>query len=323
VSKTLQTTARLHRMRPDRPTANATPSAQFDHLQALFDKSFKAARIGIWECSLPDEVLTWTDTVYELFDLEPQCALSRDDIVALYTEESRRKLSEVRSATIAGGDSFTLDAEIVTATGNRRWIRITAIVERVDGSPVRLFGMKQDITAEKAMIDHIRHLAEVDTVTGLASRAKFEAVFEDVYAAAAEVPHALLLIDLDGFKSVNDRLGHQAGDACLKEAGNRLTSALPDATLVSRLGGDEFAVLHPCRSPDCLEQLGGRIVEGMQWHLGIGNLTITSSVGGAPVNGEIEPKDVFSRADRALYAAKAEGKNSFKLFETGQHDRRR
>jgi diguanylate cyclase (GGDEF)-like protein len=323
VSNMMRTSARLHRMRPDTQTANATTSARFNHLQELFDKSFKAARIGIWECSLPDEVLTWTDTVYELFDLEPQCALSRDDIVALYTDESRRKLSEIRSATIAAGNDFTLDAEIITATGNRRWIRITAIVERVEGRPVRLFGMKQDITAEKTMMDHIRHLAEVDTVTGLASRAKFEGVFEDVYAAASEVPHALLLIDLDGFKAVNDSLGHQAGDACLKEAGHRLTAALPDAIVISRLGGDEFAVLHPCRSADCLEQLGNRIVKDMQWQLGTAGLRISSSVGGAPVNGDIEPKDVFSNADRALYRAKSEGKNSFRLFEAGQHHHRR
>ena len=108
-------------------------SEQFNRLQELFEKTFKAARVGIWECSLPDETLTWTDTVFELFDLDPRSPLRRDDIVALYTPASRKDLGRIRSAAIDEGEGFTLDAEIVTAKGNRRWIRITALVERADG----------------------------------------------------------------------------------------------------------------------------------------------------------------------------------------------
>ncbi len=211
-------------------------SARFEHLQELFDKSFKAARVGIWECSLPDQTLTWTDTVYELFDLAPQCPLNRDDIVALYTPESRKKLSEVRSVAIRDGDGFTLDAEIVTAKGVPRWIRITAIVERVGGEPFRIFGMKQDITAEKTMFDHISRLTETDALTGLASRAKFEVTYNQICGKASGQAHTLLLVDLDGFKAVNDTLS------------------------------------------------------------------------------DVAAKDIFARADNALYAVKAHGRNGFRLF---------
>ncbi|HTO33970.1 MAG TPA: sensor domain-containing diguanylate cyclase [Pararhizobium sp.] len=291
-------------------------SARFEHLQELFDKSFKAARVGIWECSLPDQTLTWTDTVYELFDLAPQCALNRDDIVALYTPESRKKLTEVRSAAIRDGEGFTLDAEIVTAKGIPRWIRITAIVERLDGEPVRIFGMKQDITAEKAMFDHISRLTEIDALTGLASRARFETVYNQVCAETSGPPHALLLIDLDGFKAVNDTLGHQAGDECLKDAARRLVTALPEARLVARLGGDEFAVLHTCNFPAHLQQTGDRIVEAMECWVGSfpKKLKISASVGGAVIAGDAAAKDIFARADSALYAVKANGRNGFRPF---------
>lgn len=291
-------------------------SARFEHLQELFDKSFKAARVGIWECSLPDQTLTWTDTVYELFDLAPQCPLSRDDIVALYTPESREKLTELRSAAIRDGEGFTLDAEIVTAKGIPRWIRITAIVERVDGEPVRIFGMKQDITAEKAMFDHISRLMDTDALTGLASRAKFEIVYNQVCAEISGQTRALLLIDLDGFKAVNDTLGHQAGDECLKDAGRRLVTALPGATLVGRLGGDEFAVIHACDSPVHLQDIGSRIVEAMECWVGSfpKKLKISASVGGALISDDAAAKDIFARADSALYAVKARGRNGFKLF---------
>lgn len=291
-------------------------SARFEHLQELFDKSFKAARVGIWECSLPDQTLTWTDTVYELFDLAPQCPLNRDDIVALYTPESRKKLSEVRSAAIRDGEGFTLDAEIVTAKGVPRWIRITAIVERVGGEPFRIFGMKQDITAEKTMFDHISRLTETDALTGLASRAKFEVTYNQICGKASGQAHTLLLVDLDGFKAVNDTLGHQTGDECLKDAARRLVAAIPDAVLVARLGGDEFAVIHAYDTLAHLQETGTRIVEAMECWVGSfpKKLKISASVGGAVISSDVAAKDIFARADNALYAVKAHGRNGFRLF---------
>jgi diguanylate cyclase (GGDEF)-like protein len=291
-------------------------SEQFNRLQQLFDKSFKAARIGIWECTLPDETITWTDTVYELFGLEPRSPLTRAATVALYTEESRRKLTEVRSAAIRDGEGFTLDAQINSAKGELRWIRITAIVERQDGVPVRLFGMKQDITAEKTLFEQLRHLAETDTVTGLASRSKFEAMLGDVVACGAPGQRALLLIDLDSFKAVNDRLGHQAGDDCLREAARRISQAVPDATLIARLGGDEFAVIHDFGSVSNLEDICRHVVDRLEWWVGSSadKFKLSGSIGAAMILPGIAAKDIFAEADKALYAVKAAGKNGFCLL---------
>jgi diguanylate cyclase (GGDEF)-like protein len=302
-----------------RPPTSAN-SQQFNQLQQLFDKSFKAARIGIWECTLPDETITWTDTVYELFGLEPRSPLTRAATVALYTEESRRKLKELRSAAIRNGEGFTLDAQINSAQGDRRWIRITATVERQDGVPVRLFGMKQDITAEKTLYDQLRHLAETDTVTGLASRAKFESMLDEVVASNSAARKALLLIDLDNFKSVNDRLGHQAGDDCLREAARRISRALPGASLIARLGGDEFAIIHDHGSVENLEDLCRQVVATLEWWVRspADKVKVSASIGAAMILKGAAAKDIFAEADKALYAAKAAGKNSFRLLQMSE-----
>jgi diguanylate cyclase (GGDEF)-like protein len=290
-------------------------SEQFHRLQNLFDKSFKAARVGIWECTLPDETLTWTDTVYELFELEPRSALVREATVALYMPESRRKLTEVRSAAIRDGDGFTLDAQIVTAKGNLKWIRITAIVERHDGQPVRIFGMKQDITAEKTLFEQIRRLAETDPVTGLASRTKFDTAFDEAVTASSTVQKALLLIDLDSFKAVNDRLGHQAGDECLRDAGRRICEATPDASAIARLGGDEFAIILDCESLESLDAAARRVAGKLEWWVGSypDKLKVSASVGAAMILPGMAAKDIFAEADRALYAVKAKGKHNLGL----------
>lgn len=298
--------------------AQSVAGGHFADRQSIVDRSFRAARVGIWECTLPDETLRWTDTVFELFDLSPQMPIRRDDIVAMYDPDSRAALKSVRDKAIAEGSGFTLDARIVTARGTPRWIRITAIAEHVEGVPARLFGMKQDITAEKAMFEEIRRLSEVDTLTGLASRSKFESEFAGLCARAEEAAHALLLIDLDGFKAVNDTLGHQEGDDYLRLTARRLAEAVPAARLAARLGGDEFAVLHPAASPAGLEAAATRIAAALddRTALAAHGLAVSASVGGALILPDRTPKEIFSRADKALYRVKSTGKRAVHIDRT-------
>jgi diguanylate cyclase (GGDEF)-like protein len=289
-------------------------SDELAHLKKLFDHSSRAARIGVWECSLDNEKLAWTDMVYELFDLPLGHPLNRDEIVKLYSEKSLAELTVLRNRAISERTGFSLDAEIVTGKGNHRWIRITATVECEDDVPVRIFGMKQDITAEKKLFDEIRYLAEFDLLTGLPNRVQFQSKFETLCKTdAPKQAVALFLIDLDGFKQVNDRLGHQAGDRCLQAAAKCLRAALDSAELVARIGGDEFAVLHRCSSDDDAARIAGAIVKSLAAscdddgrHIGIGG-----SVGVALAAGYHAPKDIFAAADGALYAAKSGGRNRF------------
>lgn len=285
------------------------------HSRKIFDRASAAARIGVWECSLPDERLVWTDVVYDLFDLPRGAALDRNEIVKCYPQESRAALNSLRSRAIAERNGFTLDAEITTFAGHSRWIRITATVECEDGVPVRIFGMKQDITEEKLLSDRMRYLAEFDAMTGLANRARFQARL--AHADEGRPLGALLLVDLDGFKAVNDTLGHVIGDECLKEAARRLAGGCGEAELVARVGGDEFAVLvGPHLDRGAVSGLARRVIEAMGKPVAVcgQSLRLGASVGIAFAETG-RPCDLFAQADTALYAAKAAGRNTFRIFK--------
>jgi two-component system sensor kinase FixL len=128
------------------------------HYKKMYDRASALAKIGIWECDLATEALTWTDGVYDLFELPRGAPVDRAAPLALYEDESRREMEELRARAIEEGGSFSLDVRIRTARGNERWIRLTADVELENGRPVRIFGTKQDITAERSAQDKVRAL---------------------------------------------------------------------------------------------------------------------------------------------------------------------
>jgi diguanylate cyclase (GGDEF)-like protein len=311
--------ARLKAELDAKETALLEQANALAHNRKIFERSSAAARIGLWECGLPDETLRWTDVVYEMFDLPKDAVLDRKQIVGCYSEASAKELQARRARAIETHTGFTLDAEIVTAKGTRRWLRLTATVECEHDVPVRIFGMKQDITEEKIAQDRIRYLADFDPMTGLANRSQFQSKLSELCLAQPALG-AMLLIDLDGFKKVNDTLGHAMGDECLKTAATRLLVACGQAELVARVGGDEFAVLlgsHIDREQ--VETLARDIVETLRIpvvHNGEA-LMLGASVGVAFPD-ETEASELFRMADTALYASKAAGRNTFRIFDPFQ-----
>ncbi len=284
------------------------------HLKKVFDSCSKAARIGAWECSLADERLWWTDMVYELFDVDPGTPFVRDEIVTMYSAETLSELKRLRSAAIEQLGSFSLDAEVITRKGNRRWIRITARVESENGKAVRIFGLKQDVTLEIMMLKEIRHRADFDHLTGLANRFRFHERLDTLVGSGLATDCALLLVDLDGFKRVNDSLGHRVGDSCLIEAARRLNFAAEGADLVSRIGGDEFAVIYRSASIQQVETAANRIVAAMQWNAG-DDIALGASIGVAWAGSGSTSASLYEEADRAMYRAKASGRNRFVVHQ--------
>jgi len=297
-------------------------AASLAHSRKIFKRSSEAARIGVWECELADESLTWTDVVYDIFDLPRGSALNRSEILKCYPEDAARELTKRRSKAIEDRTGFSLDTEIVTAAGNRRWMRITATVESIDGVAVRIFGMKQDITEEKILADRNRYLAEFDIMTGLANRSLFQSKLSMLGAPLTDgaTPFgALLLIDLDEFKPVNDLLGHTAGDECLREAAQRIRSVCAEAELVARIGGDEFAVLlRPGIQLAEASDIARAIIMQLSYPIQYRSrpLQIGASVGIALVD-DCTPSQLFMMADTALYAAKNAGRGTFRIFKPG------
>ena len=292
---------------------------------AMFARAAAQAGIGCWTCDLPDDRLSWTLGVYDLFGLSPADRLDRRDVVALYDEESRHMMERLRADAIAHGRPFTMEAQIVRPNGVRRWMRLSADVARENGRTTRLFGLKQDITDEKRRWESLRRLAEHDALTGLANRAVYQNVFLNAPRARPGVAPlgALVLFDLDGFKQINDRFGHDAGDACLKAAARRLAAAFPNASLVARIGGDEFAVLADTQlSPLALERrvarLLGDLARPIMWR---GHrLAVGASAGMATADDpyRYDAEALFAIADQALYAAKAAGRGMVRIGDVAR-----
>ena len=104
---------------------------------------------GTFECLFPFETLTWSDGVYDLFDLPRGMNITRSEALGFYTDESRVELEKIREGAIRRQSSFTLDVEITTALGKTRWMRMIAHVEYRKGVPHRIYGTKEDITATR------------------------------------------------------------------------------------------------------------------------------------------------------------------------------
>ena len=179
------------------------------------------------------------------------------------------------------------------------------------------------------LLRHVQDLAERDSLTGAANRRMFEVSLERVLADApdrrphAEPVTAVLFIDLDDFKIVNDSLGHAAGDALLVAVTERIAASVRDGDLVARLGGDEFAVL-TADSPDLKRSIAmaERLVRELRspYLIGSKQVSVTASIGIASAHGSGDlSSDVVRNADVAMYMAKANGKAGFAIFDPGMH----
>ena len=202
------------------------------------------------------------------------------------------------------------------------WIlSVGAIVEYdVHGAPLRMLGTNLDINEKKKAEALIWQQANIDTLTGLPNRRMFNNQLEHDLQISRRTgfPLAVLFIDLDHFKTVNDTLGHAIGDALLKEAARRIKACVRESDMVSRLGGDEFTVSLPeLHGKEHVETIAENIIEKMAepFMLESEDVFLSASIGITIFPGEAETvADLIRHADQAMYAAKADGRNSFRYF---------
>lgn len=200
------------------------------------------------------------------------------------------------------------------------WLAISAIRGEGAESGGRHVATFIDITQRKEVEELLRHRAQSDPLTDLPNRTLFYDRLQVALTHARRYGEefALLYIDLDHFKVVNDTLGHAAGDELLVEASHRLTQAVRQSDTVARLGGDEFAVILPkAGSQSEIEEVAQRIVEAMvrPFSLSAGTVNISTSVGIAiyPRHGE-DLEAIRANADAALYSVKQSGRNGYRLY---------
>ncbi len=181
--------------------------------------------------------------------------------------------------------------------------------------------LRKEITQREKSEEKSRYLAHHDALTGLANRVLFREALENEMASVVPGKKALglLFVDLDGFKSVNDTLGHSVGDALLKCLSIRLRDLLSEHDHIARLGGDEFAILQVnCPQPHSASVLASAIIDSMSevCQLGDHEVTVGASVGIAICeSNDIDATDLLRNADLAMYRAKMEGRGTYRLFD--------
>jgi diguanylate cyclase (GGDEF)-like protein/PAS domain S-box-containing protein len=185
----------------------------------------------------------------------------------------------------------------------------------------------EDITEWQRAQAQITHMARHDALTNLPNRILFREQLEQALRLAKRGDRlAVLCLDLDHFKDINDSLGHPIGDALLMEVGRRLSECVREGDTVARLGGDEFAIVQLCGTEEANPAVGlaSRIVEAIAepYHIGGHQLVIGVSVGIslAPDDGK-NPDELLKKADLALYRAKADGRGTYRFFEVGMDAR--
>ena len=211
-----------------------------------------------------------------------------------------------------------------TADGRLIDVEVSSHALTFDGRPSVLVAV-QDVTQRVALEDELRHQAFHDSLTNLANRALF---FDRASHAIRRIERgrpgvAVLILDLDGFKTVNDSLGHAAGDTLLVAVAARLQTALRPPDTAARLGGDEFAILvEDATTPQAAVTVAERVLESLARPFSVAGkeLFVHASVGVAWTAGdELDAGALVRNADAAMYRAKAEGKACARLFEPAMH----
>jgi diguanylate cyclase (GGDEF)-like protein/PAS domain S-box-containing protein len=214
-------------------------------------------------------------------------------------------------AALAERDSITNELQLRHRDGSLRICEVTT-TRRADGSIV---GNVHDVTHQRALERELRHKARHDTLTGLMNRAALIEAVEHYTADALVIDTvSMLFVDLDGFKEVNDALGHERGDAVLVEAARRILGAVPPYALTGRLGGDEFLVVLHGTTNEQASIVALRILAALERSWRLPGCEISASIGVA-TTGEMPEsvEDILRRADEAMYDAKRQGKGRFVL----------
>jgi diguanylate cyclase (GGDEF)-like protein/PAS domain S-box-containing protein len=227
----------------------------------------------------------------------------------LVVEEDRERAAGVVDALARGESPVTMEVRWRTRDGDVRLISWSCTgLTAPDGTVTHVVATGIDVTDRRRLERRLRHLADHDDLTGLINRRRFQEELERhlVQGRRYGLTGALLVLDLDGFKQVNDTHGHTAGDRVLCGVADALRSRLRESDIVARLGGDEFAVLLPRETPLEAELVCRSLEQAIPAEVSVpGDGRIEVSVGYAPfVQGVESVDDVLATADASMYAAK-------------------
>ena len=279
------------------------------------------SRIGGWELDLVTGVVVWTDEMYHMMETTPEAY--QPSAASTRSFMAPASYSAMIAAIVqARPDDPPLDMELelVTAKGRKVWVQSALTLVWSQGKQVKRLAMVQDITERRNAANAIWQQAHFDTLTGLPNRRMLRDRLEQEIRKSRRDHQqlAILFIDLDHFKEVNDTLGHDYGDLLLVEASRRIRACVRETDTVARMGGDEFTVLlTELGSSSQLEGVLQKILDALAavFQLRDEQVFVSGSVGVTmyPEDGT-DIENLYKNADQAMYAAKEAGRNRFSFF---------
>jgi diguanylate cyclase (GGDEF)-like protein/PAS domain S-box-containing protein len=242
--------------------------------------------------------------------------------LTLVHPDDQGRVQDAMSQAVATHEPFSAEYRVVTRDGRIVWLRdMAAMVEDPTDGAQLWQGVQFDITAEKAAETQLQHLAFYDSLTGLPNRRLCIDRLESVLNQPGRPEVALLFLDLDRFKVINDGIGHAAGDELLVAVAQRLTPHVTGRGSLARFGGDEFvAVLEGFAHPQEVEQVAEKLLSALRRPFSAKgyDLVVGGTIGIAIASPDLRtPKDLLRAADVALYRAKAAGGGVFTIFDPG------
>ena len=294
-----------------------------------FHSAFTHASIGMALLAFDGRVLQANEALCSLVGRDNEALLNRPFQDAVL-EDDRRALSEkLGLVSHHEFESFALELRCQHAEGHPVWVtaHCSFFSEPGASSPCLILQV-QDITARRRAEEDLHHLAFHDSLTGLPNRRRFhellgQAVAQLNSSAGPHDAYAVMFLDFDRFKLINDSLGHSAGDKFLVQVSHRIRDGLRPHDVVARLGGDEFAVLvRHVEHERCVVGLAERLMESLRqpFHVAGTELITSASIGITfSALGYVNAEDVLRDADTAMYKAKGAGKARYALFDTSLH----
>jgi len=280
------------------------------------------AKVGIWDWDIGADQVRWSDELYRIFGLTPEVfPATFDGYVSAVHPDDRDLVVATVERSLRTLEPFEFAHRAVTPGGSIRWLQCRGRVRGVDGRPVQMTGACQDVTTQRQAAEALSKLALHDPLTALPNRTLF---MDRLGQALCRLDRrdrvlAVLFVDLDRFKAINDRLGHAAGDEVLMAVGGRLREVLRPDDTVARLGGDEFVVL--CEDLDddrAALRVAERVLAALDRPVACGDQEVVSSASiGIAVTrrSDATPDALLRDADMAMYRAKETGRHRIEVFD--------
>jgi diguanylate cyclase (GGDEF)-like protein/PAS domain S-box-containing protein len=285
------------------------------HSRERLAEAQRIAQIGTWEWDLEQKMIDHAEADMSGADSAAQ-RMTLQDTIALIHPDDRENVQQLARAAVENDEPFECEMRVVRSDSEVRTLLTRGQAHRRGGRVRSIRGTFQDITDRKRMEIQLQYQADHDPLTGLYNRRRFGDELERaLYDASRYERHgALLMLDLDDFKVLNDTRGHAAGDAALKALAQAIRDRVRASDVVARLGGDEFAVLFPDAHEQHALAIAESIRDGVAAHHLDPPLHITGGIVSFDEHWNLAADDAMVAADIALYEAKEKGKDQVQLY---------